>query len=371
MAPLFWPQKNGGGPPISLLNLVSSIQDQFDIYIISKNHELHDDRPLDGIQPGWNQLRFGRAYYTLKGQHTLRHITSLIEEVRPDVIYQNSFFSVDDLFPVLLYKRRHPQVKVIVAPRGELYPQRIRHGWLKKEAYIQAFRLSGLLKDVYFQGTGEDECLQEQALLGIPARRTLNIQNISITASLDMDRLAKRPHELRLAYIARIHPAKNTLNAIQWLKSVSGSIQYDLYGPIEDQAFWCQCQKAVAELPKNITVRYMGAIEHDQVPVVLAKYHALYMPTTGENFGHSIVEAMLLGKPVIISDQTPWTDVNGNGGYAVGLLDKEGFITALNGLSVMSEDEYLVMCRQVETYIRKKINVNEIVNQYIAAFNGE
>ena len=31
MASLFWPQKNSGGPPISILNLVQSLKDRFDI----------------------------------------------------------------------------------------------------------------------------------------------------------------------------------------------------------------------------------------------------------------------------------------------------------------------------------------------------
>ena len=35
MASLFYPQKNGGGPPVSIKNLVDSIYDEFDIYIIS------------------------------------------------------------------------------------------------------------------------------------------------------------------------------------------------------------------------------------------------------------------------------------------------------------------------------------------------
>ena len=36
MASLFYPQKKGGGPPISIKNLVDSIYDKFEIYIISK-----------------------------------------------------------------------------------------------------------------------------------------------------------------------------------------------------------------------------------------------------------------------------------------------------------------------------------------------
>ncbi len=39
---------------------------------------------------------------------------------------------------------------------------------------------------------------------------------------------------------------------------------------------------------------------------MLAGYHLLVLPTRGENFGHVILEALLAGCPVLVSDQTPW-----------------------------------------------------------------
>ena len=371
MASLFWPQKKSGGPPISIMNLVQSIKDQFDIYIISKNHEINDDKPLEGIVFGWNQFEFGKAYYTKKDEHTFKNITRLIEDVEPDVIYQNSFFSIDDLLPVLVYKKKHKNVKVIVAPRGEFYPERLQVGKLKKTVYGKLFRYSGLLKDVYFQGTGQEECMQEKVFLGISDNYLMNIQNISLPVKGLHGSIEKKPNELKLVYIARIHPTKNTLKAIEWLGGLSGNIQYDIYGSIENEIYWKQCQDAISRLPQNITVRYKGVIDHEQVASTIAGYHAYYMPTTGENFGHSIVEAMLMGKPVVISDQTPWTDVNGNGGFAISLNDETAFITALDKLTEMNIDKYSVLSEQIENYIKGKLDVDNIIHQYIAAFDGE
>ena len=56
MASLFWPQKKSGGPPISLYNLVNGIKDQFEIYVVSKNHEIGEVDPLPGIESGWNRF---------------------------------------------------------------------------------------------------------------------------------------------------------------------------------------------------------------------------------------------------------------------------------------------------------------------------
>jgi len=371
MASLFWPQKKSGGPPISIMNLVQSIKDRFDIYIISKNHEINDDRPLDGVLPGWNQFKFGKVFYTNKNEHTFKIVSNLIKNVKPDVIYQNSFFSIDDLLPVLVYKKMHKNVKVIVAPRGEFYPERLCIGYLKKVAYGKIFRYSGLLKDVYFQGTGQEECVQEKKFLGIDDDYLINIQNISLPFNGLRTSIEKKPNELKLVYIARIHPTKNTLKAIEMLSGLLGNIQYDIYGSIENEVYWKQCQEAISRLPKNITVRYRGVINHDKVSSTIAEYHAYYMPTSGENFGHSIVEAMLMGKPVLISDQTPWTDVNGNGGFAIPLNNDEAFVAGIEELLRMNSDKYALFSRKIENYIKGKLNVDDIIHQYILAFNGE
>ena len=371
MASLFWPQKKSGGPPISILNLVKSIKDSFDIYIISKNHEIGEDKPLDGISEGWNEFDFGKAIYLSKEEHSPGNITRIIEEVNPDVIYQNSFFSGDDLLPVLFYKKRHKNVKVIVAPRGELYPERIKNGNFKKTVYGKLLKCAGLLKDIYFQGTGEDECRQENDFLGIPESHLLNIQNISVIASGDIQGINKIKGSLRLVYIARIHPMKNTLKAIEWLAQISGDIKYDIYGPIEDKEYGNKCLEAIKSLPSNIKVEFKGSIEHSDVPAVIAGYHAYYMPTSGENFGHSIVEAMAAGRPVLISDQTPWTDVNGHGGFAIPLNDENRFCEKLKELTDMEQNEYDALCGDIREYICGKLDVDNIIRDYIKAFGGE
>lgn len=371
MASLFWPQKNSGGPPVSILNLVNSIKDRFHIYIISNNHELGEEQLLHGIQEGWNTFPFGQAWYIPKKEHSCRNVLHLIEQVRPDIIYQNSFFSYNDLLPVLLYKKYHPEVRVIVAPRGELYPERIQRGRLKKHAYCKAFRLSGLLRDVYFQGTGAEECQQEHDFLGIPEDHLLNIQNLSVVDVPIETCPEKRPGTLKLVYVARIHPTKNILNAIVWLREVAGHVEFDIYGPIEGEAHWQQCLEAMAALPDNIRVSYKGMVDHDQVADVISRYHGYYMPTTGENFGHSIVESMLVGRPVIISDQTPWTDVHGVGGYAYPLTQPEKFPVAVESLCAMEQADYDRLCQGAKTYINTKLNTEETVAQYIRAFDGE
>lgn len=368
MASLFYPQKNGGGPPVSIMNVVQAIHDQFDIMVISKNHEVGSQEKLPGIEQGWKQYSFGRVFYFNHGQHTVKNVYRLICEVKPDVIYQNSFLSYDDVLPVLWYKKTHPDVGVLVAPRGEVCEKRFAVGKMKKTLYTQALRLTGLLKDVMFQATGMDEFHDIQRYVGVPGKSIYNINNFSYANEANMTVAQKKSGELNLCFIARIQNTKNLLYGIERLKNVHGCVRYDIYGPIENQEYYDRC--FAVSLPANVTIQYCGLVDHEDVGKVISRYHAFYMPTIGENYGHSIVEAMLYGRPVVISNMTPWNNINEmGGGYAIALDQPEAFEQRLNELCQMDNDAYQTMCKAAKAYIDQQLNIEEIVQQYISCFN--
>ena len=73
----------------------------------------------------------------------------------------------------------------------------------------------------------------------------------------------------------------------------------------------------------------------------LADYHLFFLPTLGENFGHSIFEALSVGVPVLISDQTLWTKIVNNCNYAaIPLKDQRKYVDFIQHLSKMDNDEF-------------------------------
>lgn len=368
MASLFWPQKKGGGPPISIMNIVQAIKDKHDIFIISNNHEVGESEPLKGVKSGWNEFDFGKVYYVDYGKHDIKTILNLIEEIKPDVIYENSFFSWNDMLPVCLYKKKNKAVKVITAPRGEFYPDRLRVGETKKHVYKILVRSAGLLKDIYFHVTGEQEKEYTKKFIGVDEDHIYNINNIT-RISPALEGLGKEPGSIRLVFIARIHPMKNLLNAIRIMKNVKGDVVYDIYGSIEDKEYWTECESEISQLPPNIEVNYCGMVEHDEITKVLSNYHMFFMPTVGENYGHSIAEALCCGVPVIISDKTPWTDINDNNcGAALGLSNVEKFADVINEYVSMNDTDYRNMSKSAKEYISRKTNTANTIKQYCNMF---
>ena len=140
-----------------------------------------------------------------------------------------------------------------------------------------------------------------------------------------------RPNRtFRVVFLSRISRSKNLDFALKVLQQVNQQIEFDVWGTSEDLNYLESCQKHANRLPKNIHVRFCGSAEQSQVVEILGRYDLLFLPTRGENYGHVIAEALTAGTPVLISDRTPWRDLNKhNVGWDLSLDDINPFVTAL------------------------------------------
>jgi glycosyltransferase involved in cell wall biosynthesis len=73
----------------------------------------------------------------------------------------------------------------------------------------------------------------------------------------------------------------------------------------------------------------------------LCQYDAYILMSGGENFGHSIFEALSCSLPVIISDQTPWKNLRKEGvGFDLPLDDLSQIVTAIDTFAVMDTEQF-------------------------------
>ncbi|MCF6242471.1 MAG: glycosyltransferase, partial [Bacteroidales bacterium] len=124
-------------------------------------------------------------------------------------------------------------------------------------------------------------------------------------------------------FASRISPIKNIdfLVNIFLRRVFSKDITIDLYGPIEDKEYWNKCMILIKQLPDNITCNYHGAIDYYSLNNIYSTYDFFILPTHGENFGHAIYSALANGLPAIISNKTPWQDLE---------IHNAGFVLDLN-----------------------------------------
>ncbi|MEM5611233.1 glycosyltransferase [Bacillus thuringiensis] len=153
---------------------------------------------------------------------------------------------------------------------------------------------------------------------------------------------------------------KNLKGALTFLKGITGNITFDIYGPIENQNYWSACRNIIESLPNNVQVNYMGQVNNNKVHPLFSNYNAFLFPTFGENYGHVIVESLLAGCPVIISDQTPWKNLKNEGaGWTIPLEKEETFISALNDIVHMDSEEFQKLSRSASKYAMKMFFVKK------------
>ena len=88
-----------------------------------------------------------------------------------------------------------------------------------------------------------------------------------------------------------------------------------------------------------MTVKYHGVIKHEEVARELAGHDLFFLPTWGENFGHVIHEALAAGLPVLISDKTPWRNLEDQGvGWDLPLDAPEKFRRVIEDQSAVDSD---------------------------------
>ena len=157
--------------------------------------------------------------------------------------------------------------------------------------------------------------------------------------------------------------------AINVLKNCKQNIVFDIYGPIYNQEYWNECLKVINELPVNIKVNYKGALPHHEIDATLQQYHALLLPSTGENFGHIIIEAMANACVPIISDKTPWINLTTlNVGFDINLSNPEQFTTTINNLASIDETTFNEMAKNAFLYAQQITNNQSLTEQYKQLF---
>ena len=62
----------------------------------------------------------------------------------------------------------------------------------------------------------------------------------------------------------------------------------------------------MSDLPLNVKVVYKGTALPNKINRTLSKYDLFILPSRGESYGHVVLESLIAGTPVVVSDKTPW-----------------------------------------------------------------
>jgi glycosyltransferase involved in cell wall biosynthesis len=369
----YLPGYKAGGPISSIVNLVDHLSGEFEFMIITRDTDYCENTPYPQVNSDtWNTLQGKYKVYYISGKKlTIKSLIQITKNLEFNLVYINGIYSLYfSIFPLVWFHWVKKKT-VIISSRGMLSEHTFSSKKIKKKLFYFIARYSGLYKGVIFQATNRHEADQIRHTIGFKGDIKV-VPNLPAKKTISGLLPAKKDKgDLRLVNIARISPEKNILFALEVLEKISfksvnsvntapGKISLDIYGTIYNEIYWKRCEEVIARLPDHIKINYCGLVEKSEITLTLTRYHFFIMPSQGENYGHSIVESFLAGCPVIISDRTPWHNLE-EAGWDIPLEQPDKFREIIEYCVWMDQERFDEMRRGTLMYGMKIYNDKDII----------
>jgi glycosyltransferase involved in cell wall biosynthesis len=239
---------------------------------------------------------------------------------------------------------------VIIAPRGEFSVGALQLKRKKKASFLAAAKLIGIYRNITWHASTELEAADIRRVFGdrinpkIRIARDVTATSAQTPNSDGTGGLGVERDPLKVAFISRVSRKKNLHFALQVLHQVEVPVIFNIYGPAEDLEYLVECKDEAARLPEHVVVNFCGGVSHSAVLQVFGQHHLFFFPTLGENYGHVIAEALAAGTPVLLSDQTPWLNLQRHGvGWDFPLSEPASFAAAIKRIALMDKATYVRM----------------------------
>lgn len=322
----FYPAYKAGGPIRSVSGMVKQLSNDFEFYLVTSNQDLGEEI-IDVAPNKWIKKKEFSVIYLDNAKRGKKTYLKIISKINPSKIYINSLFSRSfSIEPILAARSLNFNQKIVLAPRGMLGAGALKEKKLKKFSFLILTNWIQFFKGITWHSTSASE--SEEIRKWFPKSTIKLAKNLVELPDIIGDRVSnKNKNELKLIFLSRISSKKNLLFAIDLISNYS-NISLDIFGPIEDQDYWNECNKVILE--KDVKAEYKGVAKPNELDEILIKYDFFLFPTLHENFGHVISESLLRGTPVICSDQTYWRNLEKQKAGFDLPLDKEVFKKTLN-----------------------------------------
>lgn len=369
----YLPGYKSGGVMRTIVNLIDRLGDSYDFSVMTRGFDVGEKNVYPGIAINdWNKIGGAQVFHVGHGQVNFSAIRRVLRDASPDAVYLASCFSTLSIkFLTLRRLGMAGQMPVILAPEGEFSSGALQLKATKKKIFRGVAFPGKLYRDLVWKAASEPEKADIQRVAGADCEIYV-APNMPPRVILDDYRFEQKPRKekgaISLIFLSRVMPKKNLLHTLEILPRLQGEIELDVYGPLEDELYWRECKEVIARLPERITVTQCGPVPYERAAETMAKYHFFVLPTLGENFGHVMTEAFSAGCPVLISDQTPWRNLEEKQiGWDLPLDRADLWLAALQKCVSMDSVEYEKLSSAARKYATDWLAAPEIVqaNAYV------
>lgn len=347
----------------SIANMVEQLDKKtYQFYIFCSNREL-DGSVMHNLELDvWTNFNTNtNVWYASKSNFTI--LKSELGKIKPDTVFINGIFSWNYNFTPLFFSKTK---ETIISPRGMLQAGALSGKSLKKRIYLSFLKFSGLVKNVTWHATNEEEQKDIKRIFGKNAKCILapNIPKEPVAFIRPSDKVSKK---LKLIYLSLITEKKNLYVLLEIILKAGHNISLDIYGPVKDKAYWEKCNELIKNNPG--TISYSGDIRPEHVQELFSQYDASILLTKGENFGHALYESLSAGRPIITSLFTPWNNLaEKKAGWNVDINDPESVVKTIRQIAHLDQAEHQFYCEGAYQIASDYYSNGDFINSYKKLF---
>jgi len=313
-----------------------------------------------------NQLDFNAKY--VKGSFISRLFNFTFTAIRKinscDLVQFSSLFFPPT--PAIVIWARIMGKRIIISPRGELYPSALSRKAYLKQLYIYLIKWL-LPKSAILHATNEMEEKHIQEFFN--DYLVFRIPNLIPIKELQI--FEQQPHVL---FIGRINPIKNLDLLIQAFAAIQSQFpEFTLIIAGEAQrsyevSYLIELKQLVEKLKLMDKVKFLGSVTGTKKEELMARSYVTVLPSKSENFGNVVLESLAMGTPVIASNGTPWALLEEHQAGLWVSAELSSLKEALRNFLGMNSEQY----KQTRVNSRKlierkfdiKVNIHKWINVY-------
>jgi glycosyltransferase involved in cell wall biosynthesis len=300
VVPTYLPAWRHGGPILAVHGLCRALVERgHEVTVLTT--DVHGDSRLDvplgkpvavdGVEVWYFPVRWPRRLYLSPALR--RAARSMIG--RFDLLHLHSVF----LWPTSVAARAAERAGVpyVVSPRGMLVPDLIaRRGRWRKRAWMLLAERRTLARAAALHATSELEAA-EAASLGLPLPPVFVVPNgVEIPPGS-----AGPPRESFLLFLGRVSWKKGLDRLIPALAHCPG-VELKIAGNDEEK-LRPELERLAGETGVTARVTFLGPVAGEQKDSLLRRAAVLVLPSSSENFGNVVLEAMAAGCPVAVTPE--------------------------------------------------------------------
>lgn len=320
VSPAYYPAISIGGPIFTNLTFSKALQDLgYEVEVLTTEQGLNAQKIKELKASRFDESAFsyrihrfpyfGYSHFTFAPGHIFWLAKNL---KRFDLVILQAVwnFPIWISYLMCLYYRK----PYIIIPHGSLYPETVGlKSTTKKQLFLWLY-VKNMLKRaryVLFSTLDEKEKVEQFLAVKLSAEIVPNMVDQKPFLNAPAKGTFRKqfniePETKLLSHYGRVNPKKGipyVLNLLPQLIEKFPSLLYVIAGGCEDPAYENELKQLVAKHHLEKQVLFTGLLSQELGISLLRDSDVFVLPSLSENFGMSVVEAMLCETAVVVSDQ--------------------------------------------------------------------